>query len=440
VCTVGDELIFGERESNGNERFLLRALHERGTPALMAAQLPDDPAAIASFVQYAKTKQWAPIFVAGGLGGTHDDMTREAVALALGRPLTRHEECFDTLTEMFRKRGTKFTPQRQRMAMLPEGCALIENPVGAPGFSIDGVFAFPGFPSMLHPMFATVLAQLDAAGRGGSGGLRTEQVELATSEGTIADIVEAWAFAYPALKVGIYPSNAHLNQKCKLVLRFRSGGPEDLAEETVAEAWAALIAQCEAKAAEHRGTSHPPAPPPPLLPATAAADRQHQPPRKVNQTQFGRKGDALQACFASLLDLPLAAVPNFIAQPDYMLAIQAFLAPRNLGFLKVDLRENGHSEGHRVIPFKLDGALCVVVGTSPVGGIRQCCVGVAKLLTAADRAAAEAEGRAAVECVVEVVHDPHPETHGFVEGEPLVWAGFLVALDPSRSAPLVSKL
>ena len=48
----------------------------------------------------------------------------------------------------------------------------------------------------------------------------------------------------------------------------------------------------------------------------------------MNQTAFGRKGDALQACFASLLDLDMDDVPNFILEQDYMAAIQSFLLPR----------------------------------------------------------------------------------------------------------------
>lgn len=146
VCTVGDELLYGERESNGNERYILRALHERGTPAVMASQLPDDPEIIAKFIRFAREQHLSPIFIAGGLGGTHDDKTREAVALALDLPLTRHAECFEILTESFQRRDIEFTPQRQRMADLPDGCSLIENSVGAPGFAIDGIYAFPGFP------------------------------------------------------------------------------------------------------------------------------------------------------------------------------------------------------------------------------------------------------------------------------------------------------
>ena len=77
------------------------------------------------------------------------------------------------------------------------------------------------------------------------------------------------------------------------------------------------------------------------------------PPRKVNQTTFGRKGDALQACFASLLDVPMADVPNFLAEPDYVAAIQAYLRPRDLAFVRLDF-DNGAA------PFAVDGVPCVV--------------------------------------------------------------------------------
>ncbi len=250
VCTVGDELLYGERESNGNERFLLHALHARGTPAAMAAQLPDDPQTIADFIHFAQQQRYSPIFVAGGLGGTHDDKTREAVALALNRRLVKHTECFQILQQSFGARGIEFTAQRQRMADLPEGCDLIANPIGAPGFSCDGVFAFPGFPSMLQPMVAAVLQALDAesATDGATvGQLRTEQQAFPCSEGVISDLVEEFAAAHPQLRIGIYPSDQQFGKQCKLVLRYRStiDGGDAIME------WNRLLQKCKELAAEY---------------------------------------------------------------------------------------------------------------------------------------------------------------------------------------------
>lgn len=251
VCTVGDELLYGERESNGNERFLLRTLHARGTPAAMAAQLPDDPQTIADFIRFAQQQRYSPIFVAGGLGGTHDDKTREAIALALNRRLVKHTECFQILEQSFGARGIEFTAQRQRMADLPEGCDLIANPIGAPGFSCEGVFAFPGFPSMLQPMVEAVLEAIDAASAADSGAtagqLRTEQQVFPCSEGVISQLVEEFAAAHPQLRIGIYPSDQQFGKQCKLVLRYRSatdGG------DAVLE-WNRLLRQCKQLAAEY---------------------------------------------------------------------------------------------------------------------------------------------------------------------------------------------
>lgn len=250
VCTVGDELLYGERESNGNERFMLRTLHARGTPAALAAQLADDPQTIADFIRFAQHQRYSPVFVAGGLGGTHDDKTREGVALALNRRLTKHTECFQILEESFCARGIEFTAQRQRMADLPEGCDLIANPIGAPGFSCEGIYAFPGFPSMLQPMVEAVMEKLGVASETGSptaGQLRTEEQVLPCSEGVIADLVEEFAKAHPQLRIGIYPSDQQFGKQCKLVLRYMFA--DDSVE--VVQQWNSLLRQCEDLASEY---------------------------------------------------------------------------------------------------------------------------------------------------------------------------------------------
>ncbi len=148
VVTVGDELMFGERP-NDNQQWLLEALQERGHPAELALTLPDAVAIIAVWLRTLLREHCFPVLVSGGLGGTHDDCTREGIANTLQVPLTRHHDCFEILAAKY---GEQFTAGRQRMAMLPEGCELIANPIGAPGFFLAGVYAFPGFPNMLRPM------------------------------------------------------------------------------------------------------------------------------------------------------------------------------------------------------------------------------------------------------------------------------------------------
>ncbi len=156
VVTVGDELLYGERE-NGNQRWLLARLQELGQPAELALSLPDDLGAIAHWIAALVERGCAPILVSGGIGGTHDDCTRQAVAAGLGLGLELHPECDAILAAHY---GERYTAQRRRMAELPAGCALLPNPGGAPGFRCGMVFGFPGFPDMLRPMAEAVLAEV----------------------------------------------------------------------------------------------------------------------------------------------------------------------------------------------------------------------------------------------------------------------------------------
>ena len=198
VVTVGDELLFGERE-NGNQHWLLKRLYDFGHPAMMALSLPDDLGVIAHWITALDRRDCFPIMVTGGIGGTHDDCTRQAVAAGLGLRLELHPECDALLATRY---GEAYTAQRQRMAHLPAGCALLTNPAGAPGFRIGNLFAFPGFPEMLRPMAEAVLAEV--LPQMTSTTVTTEST-LPLQEGDIALEVEAFSRAHPNARVGIYP-------------------------------------------------------------------------------------------------------------------------------------------------------------------------------------------------------------------------------------------
>jgi molybdopterin-biosynthesis enzyme MoeA-like protein len=218
VVTVGDEILLGEMD-NANARWMLEALRRDGRPAAVALSLPDEPDAIARWIRALVEAGHQTIFVSGGIGGTHDDRTREGVARGLGLELRRHEECFDLLQ---RKYGERFNAQRQRMAMLPAGAALIDNPLGAPGFSVGPVHAFPGFPSMLQPMMLDVLARTRVDGEGE---WASRQAVLACAEGEIAADVEAFARELSEGRLGIYPSSVRFGREVTLRLRCpRSDG------------------------------------------------------------------------------------------------------------------------------------------------------------------------------------------------------------------------
>lgn len=216
VVTVGDELLYGERE-NGNQRWLLARLQALGHPAELALSLPDNLGAIAHWIAALVARGCAPILVSGGIGGTHDDCTRQGIAAGLGLELALHPECDAILAAHY---GPRYTSQRRRMAELPAGCALLPNPGGAPGFRCGDVFGFPGFPEMMRPMAEAVFAEVLP-----HQAVPTAQVEvtLAVMEGDIALEIEAFARDHPTGRVGIYPVSGGGPPAVTLRLRL----PED---------------------------------------------------------------------------------------------------------------------------------------------------------------------------------------------------------------------
>jgi molybdopterin-biosynthesis enzyme MoeA-like protein len=211
--------MLGEKR-NSNQEWMLRRLWELNYPALASLSVGDDPAQISDWVRHLDRSGYRPILVSGGIGGTHDDRTREAIAIALDVELTRHPDCFAILSARY---GNTFTPQRQRMAMLPSGAELIDNPLGAPGFCIGNVYAFPGFPNMLQPMVNDVLVKIlpyDPTQ------WQTIEARLASPEGDIAMAIEEFGKAHPQWRIGIYPSTKNFRRETAVRVRYRADSPQ----------------------------------------------------------------------------------------------------------------------------------------------------------------------------------------------------------------------
>jgi len=211
--------MLGEKR-NTNQEWMLRRLWELNHPALVSLSVGDDPAQISDWIRHLGYSGHGPILVSGGIGGTHDDRTREAIAIAFDLELTRHSECFKILSARY---GDTFTSQRQRMAMLPAGAELINNPHGAPGFCIGNVYAFPGFPNMLQPMMNEVLARIlpfDPTQ------WQTIEARLASPEGDIAMEIEEFGTAHPQWRIGIYPSTKNFRRETSVRIRYPADSPQ----------------------------------------------------------------------------------------------------------------------------------------------------------------------------------------------------------------------
>ena len=222
IVTIGNELVSGDTV-NTNGSWLAARLEALGVDVLLIASLPDEEERVAALVR-AQAAEADVVLVTGGLGGTPDDITREAIAAAFGVPQEEQPEVAERLRARFRGDPAYVT----RWAQLPAGSRPLENPLGgAPGFVIGSVYVLPGLPAEMEAMFETVAAEL--AGGSPIGSWRRT---YRTTESRIVSILEAGGERYPAVKVGSYPSFGAEGSFVEVVLKS-----SDLAALAAAQAW-----------------------------------------------------------------------------------------------------------------------------------------------------------------------------------------------------------
>ena len=141
------------------------------------------------------------LFTSGGIGPTHDDITAEAVAEAMGVPIGVREDARALLQAHYDAQGLEVNDARLRMARIPEGATLIENPISAaPGFTIGNVHVMAGVPQIFEAMVASVLPTIT-----GGAPVLSQTLTVARGEGDIAAAVGTIAAEFPDLSVGSYP-------------------------------------------------------------------------------------------------------------------------------------------------------------------------------------------------------------------------------------------
>lgn len=224
ILTIGNELVSGD-VPNTNAAWLARRLAPLGVEVRLTAALPDEIDAVAGFVR-AEAPRVDFLFVTGGLGGTPDDLTREAIAAAFGV----EQEEFPEVAAELRARFRRDPEYAARWAQLPRGCRPLANPLGgAPGFVLENVYVLPGLPSEMEAMFASIEEEF----RRGSPIQAWRRVyptyESVLAE-TLAETVERW----PGVLVGSYPSFGSEGSTVEVVLK--SSDADALAE---ASAWLA---------------------------------------------------------------------------------------------------------------------------------------------------------------------------------------------------------
>ena len=201
MLVIGDEILSG-RTRDSNLHHLAQECTARGIRLMEARVVADDHAAIVAAVR-ALSVSWDQVFTSGGIGPTHDDITADAVAEAMGTAISHRADAMALLDAHYARSGIEFNAARQRMARIPEGAKLIDNPVSvAPGFSIGNVHVMAGVPRIFEAMLAGVLAGIE-----GGAPLLSRSLEVLRGEGEIAEPFAALAAAYPDLTMGSYPFN-----------------------------------------------------------------------------------------------------------------------------------------------------------------------------------------------------------------------------------------
>ena len=196
VVTVGNEIVSGDVE-NTNASWLARRLASLGVQVTLVAAVRDEIDEVAALLR-AEAPRAGYVFVTGGLGGTPDDLTREAVAAAFGVACEEVPALADDLRRRFGPRG--LGDYAARWACIPSGAEPLANPLGgAPGFVLGNVFVFPGLPSEMEAMFDAIALRF----RGRP--IASWRRRYRTGEGQIVTILREATRLHPSVTVGSYP-------------------------------------------------------------------------------------------------------------------------------------------------------------------------------------------------------------------------------------------
>ena len=197
LLIIGNEILSG-RTQDANLNYLAKTLGGIGIRLAECRVVPDIEAKIIEAVN-ALRQAYDYVFTSGGIGPTHDDITSATVAKAFGVKLVRHLEAEARLTKHYKPED--LNEARLKMADVPEGAKLIDNPVSAaPGFFIENVYVMAGVPRIMQAMLDSIKGSL-------KGGARTisRTVSASITEGYIAQELSAIQEAFPAVEIGSYP-------------------------------------------------------------------------------------------------------------------------------------------------------------------------------------------------------------------------------------------
>ncbi|MBP7127574.1 competence/damage-inducible protein A [Myxococcota bacterium] len=219
VLIIGNEVLSG-RTQEANLAFLARRLGEMGIPVVEARVVRDREDEIVEAIRQMRERcTW--LFTTGGIGPTHDDITTAAVARAFGIPVVRDPDAEARLRAHYAP--GEVTEARLKMADVPQGAVLVDNPVStAPGYRIGNVFVLAGVPVIAQAMFESLAPTLQ-----GGPPILSRTVRCRTPEGVMAGALGGIQRRHPEVEIGSYPFFRRGEVGVSLVVRGTDPGALD---------------------------------------------------------------------------------------------------------------------------------------------------------------------------------------------------------------------
>lgn len=198
ILLIGDELLSG-RTQDTNLGTLAQFLSPLGVQVGEARILPDDANVIRDAVREF-SERFDYVFTTGGIGPTHDDITADCIAAAFDIDISEREDALDALRVRYEE--GELNAARRRMARIPDGASLIDNPVSqAPGFQTRNVFTLAGVPQIMRGMLADITHRI-------KGGAEVFQITVSASnigEGDAAARLAEIEAEHQGVSIGSYP-------------------------------------------------------------------------------------------------------------------------------------------------------------------------------------------------------------------------------------------
>ncbi|HTR85981.1 MAG TPA: molybdopterin-binding protein [Reyranella sp.] len=212
LLIIGNEILSG-RTKDANLQFLALELNKLGVRMMECRIVPDVEQTIVDTLNEVRRK-FDYVFTTGGIGPTHDDITADCIAKAFGVGISEHPEAVARMTRHYGDPAL-FTPARRRMARVPHGGTLVDNPVSvAPGFQMENVFTFAGIPAVMQGMFHAMKHRLV-----GGAPVVSRTVRTNLPEGIIAEPLGALQKRFEDIDIGSYPAFRNGKPSVSLVLR-----------------------------------------------------------------------------------------------------------------------------------------------------------------------------------------------------------------------------